>query len=209
MATESLTLYELEDGLREAVDSWEDAREAVAVVPADDEEGRTAALLRYNNAEAALKAYLAEEVRKVHGIASYIRYCDAMEDLCDQEVKRLRERRESWAARRDRVKSVVLGVMQQFDVKKFETASAVLRRQANGGTVAPIITDPLNVPSRYVRLTVQMTQEQFEQLPMALRMKLNVREREFSTSKIASALAAGEDVPGAKAGERGEHLRVA
>lgn len=206
---DSLTLYEIEDGLRAAVDAWDEARLAVELVPADDEEGRAQALLRYDNTEAALKAYLAEEVRKVTGIASYIRYCDAMEELCDQEVKRMRERRESWATRRDRVKSFVLGVMQQFDVKKFETATAAIRRQSNGGTVAPVITDPLNVPSRFVRLTVQMTQEQFEQLPMAVRMKTSVKEREFATAAIAAALAAGEEVPGAKPGQRGEHLRIA
>lgn len=207
--TDTLTLYQIENGLLAAVAAWEEAREAVELVPVDAEEERAQALLRFDRAEAELKEYLAQEVRKVEGIASYIRYCDAMEERCDQEVKRLRERRQSWAQRRDRVKQFVLDVMQQFDVKKFETSTSAIRRQANGGTVAPVITDPLNVPSRYVRLTVQMTQEQFEQLPMAVRMKLSVKEREFATGKIAADLAAGIEVPGAKAGQRQEHLRVA
>lgn len=206
--SDSLTLYEIEDGLRAAVDAWEGAREAVESVPAGDEEARQLALLRYDNTEAALKAYLAEEVRKVTGIASYIRYCDSMEELCDQEVKRLRERRESWASRRDRVKSFVLGVMQQFDVPKYEVATAVIRRQKNGGVVPAEIVDPVNVPSQYVRLTVQMTQADLEQLPMAVRMRCTIKEREFATAKIGAALAAGEAVPGARLGQRGEHLRI-
>lgn len=204
---DSLSLYEIEDGLRVAVDAYEEAREQLELVANEPAEVNNAAYDRMMLAQSAVEAYLQEEIRKVNGIHSYIRYCDAMQRACDEEAERLEARQKMWERRRDWIKGLVLSIMRQFDVKKFETASAVLRRQNNGGVNPVEITDPAAVPAHFVRVTVQMTEAQFQKLPMMVGAV--VKEREFMNAAIRKTLETGSPVPGARLGERGESLRVA
>lgn len=206
---ESLTLYEIQDGLRAVVDAYEDAREQLELVGNEDADVVNAAYDRLMFCESAVKEYLREEVRKVDGIAAYLRYCDQMEAAAKEERDRLADRVRLWEARGKRLKAMTLGIMQEFGVKKFETATSEIRRQANGGTVPADITEPAAIPDRFVRVTVQMTQQQLNRLPEEIRTAAKVKDREFMGAMIAGALSRGEDVPGAQLGERGEHLRVA
>jgi hypothetical protein len=206
---DTLTLYEIEDGLRAAVEAYEEAREQLELVGNESPEVVNAAYERMRHAEMAVKGYLAEEVRKVNGIYGYIRHCDAMHALCDEEINRLVARAKTWERRRDWLKALTLQVMQQFDAKKFETATAVIRRQANGGVVAPVIVDPAMIPPEYVKLTVQLPESQWKSLCGLTCVEGANIKREFMLGAIGAALARGEIVPGAKPGERGEHLRVA
>ncbi|NDA70392.1 MAG: M24 family metallopeptidase [Betaproteobacteria bacterium] len=66
---------------------------------------------------------------------------------------------------------------------------------------------PQWIPDRFVRVTVQMTQQQLNRLPEEIRTAAKVKDREFMGAMIAGALSRGEDVPGAQLGDLGASIQ--
>src|SRR5688500_1407714 len=54
--------------------------------------------------------YLEAEVRKVDGIAGYLAHCEKQQEFAAEEIKRLQDRKTTYARRFDRLKQYVIEV---------------------------------------------------------------------------------------------------
>ena len=83
-----------------------------------------------------IRAYVELEVRKVHGVAGIMRYCDAFVDACKAEQRRLAQKRAMWEGRYGRIREMVLQVMQANGLKKIEAGTERFRIQKNAPALA-------------------------------------------------------------------------
>src|SRR6266568_4968994 len=118
--------------------------------------------------------------------------------------------------RAERVRDMVKAVMEKRGVKKVEGAVGSFMVRANGG-VRPM--EPVNeskVPDEYRIFTLKLSAHLWKALQIVvthsadgaylLRMLLSVLTTSVDISAVRKALEAGEEVPGAKLGERGTNL---
>lgn len=128
-----LSLYQLEVELCELIEFRESC---------ETEEERKAA-------DAQIAVYVEREVRKVDNLRSYLRHCEMMIGTAREEVQIQSGRMQAWTARKDRLKSSVLGVMQMIGEKKLEGRTGTLSIKGNGGQQALTITDESLVPDEF------------------------------------------------------------
>jgi len=120
--------------------------------------------------------------------------------------------------RAERVRDMVKAVMEKRGVKKVEGAVGSFMVRANGG-VRPM--EPVNeskVPDEYRIFTLKLSAHLWKALQIVvthsadgaylLRMLLSVLTTSVDISAVRKALEAGEEVPGARLGERGTNLTV-
>ncbi len=176
--TEELTLWDIDTELREAVELYEEAQ---------TDEDR-------NLQQAAIRLYLEAHIRKVDKVAAYLRACAAHEAAAHQEAVRARAIHLRWASRAQRVKDMVLALMQERGEKRFEGVTAILRRQTNGGPApAPIIGVPELVPDDLCTFNLKLSGQVWGQLraavPQAVRDMLDFGVRsEPDVQAIKAAL---------------------
>lgn len=149
----SLSLFEAERELLEA---------AIAA-----ESGDEAAL-------AVLPEYLQYSLEKRDRVAMALRIFDQQADFCDEEIARIKERKERVQKAKKRLESHVIAVMRQLDIEKVEGKTSTLAIRANPPSV--LIQDEEKIPQEYkfVKQTVVIDKQ-----------------------GIGKALKAGADVPGA------------
>jgi hypothetical protein len=136
-----------------------------------------------------------------------------------REIKRLQEMIDRWESLREHLSSYALEAMSQQNKKVLEgTNGRKLRRQSNGGVLPVEIAQESLIPEGLTRYTVTMKGDLLYWLikrleeshvihPMALEV-LHSAKGEPDLTAIREVLEAGEGVPGARLGDRGEHLRV-
>ncbi len=151
--------------------------------------------------------YAQREVRKVTNIAALYRYFRAHENTAKAEQERIAKQRQKWERAAERVKALVLGVMQSLEIPKLESATDRFRRQKN--PVALEITDAKLIPEQYLKATVRMPFETWKELigdDWVFNPDFVSVTSEVDTAAVKAALATGE-VPGARL-TQGEHLRI-
>jgi hypothetical protein len=205
----SLSLYVIEQALSDLLTARE---ELLAEIPGLRQEEERAAELAA--VEHALGDYVHSEIAKVDGIHAYLKYATLTAAASRQEAKDRIDAALRLEANVERLKALCVDIMLAAGKTRLEgTAGRVLAVQGNGGQQPLKIQDDV-LPDVYRNVALVVPGELFAVLlgflPRAWRDRLLsfVRAREPDQSAIRSALAAGEDVPGARLEERGSHLRV-
>lgn len=194
---QSLSLYRIETEMAELGDLYREALEA------GDVDAQIAVAKQ-------LQVYVATEVQKVDNCAGFIRYAKDMAERIKAEENRLKTTREVWERVIDRVKQMVLSVMQETKQPRLQGKFSRFRIQ-NNSVDAVVIDDAAKIQDQYVRVTCTMSLKTWQEL-IATHERLcalvsRLGDPEISLSRIKAAIDAGTDVPGARL-VRGEHLRT-
>lgn len=194
---ETMTLWEIGDDL-------EALHDLLAEVGGDVSE---------EEAETAIDAWLSEvagaEAAKLDRYGALIRTIEARAEIQQTEAKRLLDRASVNLNHARRLKDRLLAYMDRTGRKKIE-GNLYAFTAANNGGAAPVQiddVDPMQVEPRFrvAKLTLACpTDETLEALESQCR-RLDV---EIDTRAVREALDAGEDLPWARYGERGRHIRV-
>ena len=138
--------------------------------------------------ESALAQIEGEIEAKFEACAKVVRQYEALADAREQEAQHLRAR--AGMARRNaaRLKDWMMLAMESSGKRKVEAGAHTISLVANGGKL-PLIIDETVTPE-----TVDATYV--------------VTQLSFDKTAIAADLEAGENIPWAKFGERGQHVRV-
>jgi hypothetical protein len=189
-AGRSLTLYEIETGLLSMLEAREEAT--------TDEE-RAAA-------EAVIRAYVTEEVRKVDNIRGFIRSALAVVGAAKDEAARQADRARVWQNKIDRLKAFVLAVMLETDTTRLDGRTGTLLVKGNGG-LAPLIVNEEILPDEWFEYTIKIPGTEYLKLAASLSPVARSTTRLPRGADIREALALIE-VPGARLEDRGKHLEV-
>ena len=152
--TQSLTLYSIEAELQQLID---------ARILAEEEGALPDELAVIDK---LLAEYMAREVRKVDGIAHAVRAFQNAAVEAQNEARRINERAKQLEAQANRIKAAALAAMQAHGITRLETPTNRLRVQANGG-VQPLDTDVVQLPDKYLRVTVTMPLNQWRAMASA------------------------------------------
>jgi chromosome segregation ATPase len=160
----TLSLYELET---ELVQAAQDA--------ADGDE----------NALTILDHYMEAGKDKRDRVASVLRSFDVQINAADEEIQRLKHRKEDLASQRAKLSSYVLSIMLQHQHSKLEGRLNTFSVAKNPPSVE--IVDPAQVPGEYLEV----------------RQEVHIRK-----SEIAKALKAGNSIPGTQLKKDSVRLEV-
>jgi len=202
--TTRLSLFHIEQSLLDLMAMREELAEQDPAVNPD----RDAELAE---CERAIGEYVTREAAKVDSIHGYLKYATITADVARQEARERAAAAQRLEASAARLKQLVCDIMAQRGVKRLEgTAGRYLLRRGNGG-VAPLTLQPDVLPLEYWDATIVVPASMLEMvrnLAAANGEQVIAKANEPSNSRIRAALAAGEDVPGARLAERGEHVEV-
>jgi hypothetical protein len=179
-----LTLFQIEESI-------------ALLAEAAEEEGMTAEL------EQALGTYLQGALEKRDRVAEFILYCEGMAELAKAEVKRLQARQKHFEATAERVRAMVLRVLDFFGAKELEGRTHTLSKRKCPASVR--IDDELRVPSEFKRVTVTLRLDHWSSLlggaGDALRKEIETailkREETIDLKAVKDALNLERAVPGA------------
>lgn len=171
---------------------------AIARLPLYDIERQLFELMEYFDAEdlnseeraaitAEIEKYAAAEVTKVDNIRGYLEHAQMLVDAHRQQAERQRRMAEHWDERIRYLKSVCIKALEAAGKTTVEGKTGSLSIQKNGGVQPMEIYDENKLPSKYTPMVITSPPDK---------------------EAIRKALAAGEEVPGARLLERGVHLKV-
>lgn len=195
-----LSLFDIERGLHELMDAWQDARKPEEI----------------QAAELALRNYAEAEVRKVDGIRRYLSACETQIHAAKSEMQAQAQRVRMWEARRDRLKSFCFDVMKGFGLKKLEGSTGSLAIRGNGGVEPLVVTDEFILPDDLRDAAIVLRLDLWKEICHQMRQELLERctagqmlgeIKTPNNKRIREALAKGP-VPGARLEPRGESLVV-
>ncbi|HYM08783.1 MAG TPA: siphovirus Gp157 family protein [Terriglobales bacterium] len=189
----ALTLYELEDNLAALANTFELVEEAEAKQLILEEIGRA----------------LRQVKEKRDALVGFLRHCAAQQEFADQEIERIRCRRDRIAKFQTELEQYVVRVIDQFavpdrrGVKRMEGNISSLRIQKNPDSV--VITDenalPLRLKDAVLTLPAHVWEALLQRLDKDERgvFEAQVKKREFKPDKraLADELKNGEEIPGA------------
>lgn len=135
--------------------------------------------------ETAIRQAIDAHVRKVDGVARFMKHMDSQADFAAAEIKRLQERKRSIEAHQRRFEKYVLDCLEMAGVEKFDGETATITRRKNPPKLVVISEE--SIPAEFQTIIPQTT--------------------ELDTVALKSALKAGREVPGAKL-ERGWRVEV-
>jgi hypothetical protein len=179
--------------------------------------------------ETALADYVRAEVKKCDGIHHYLSAAKQAVADARAEAKAMSDRARRIEGGVERLKALCVEVMAMAEVKRIDgTAGRYLLRKGNGG-VAPLVVDGWDaererwtveqpvLPSAWQNATIiiplWLWEYVLDGVPDGSELGKDLRgikivKREPANDRIREALAADEDIPGARLGERGEHLEL-
>jgi Siphovirus Gp157 len=99
-----------------------------------------------------IAVYLEAEIRKVDSIAGYLAHCEAQQEFAAQEIKRLQERKSSWARKQERLEDYIIRVMELAGKPKLEGRTSTLSVRPCPPSVE--VVDQSLVPPEYIRTVV-------------------------------------------------------
>lgn len=186
MSTQNLSLYNLEATLMRLMFEREElAVDGLSVIEKDIE----------------IREFISKEIRKVDGVAFYLREFQARAAAAKAEKERNRDREHMWEARHERLETLVKSVMLMSGKARLDGDSNTLRLVKCPASVE--ITQPELVPIDFERITVTMPHALWDRLQneasAECRMWIKAESAEKcepSKSKIAEALKRGDGVPG-------------
>jgi ribosomal 50S subunit-associated protein YjgA (DUF615 family) len=189
----ALTLYDLEDNLAALVNTFEMVEEA---------ETRKLILDDIGNALRQVKA-------KRDAVVGFLRHCEAQQQFADQEIERIKTRRDRMAKFQAEFEQYLIRVIDQFvvadrrGVKRLEGNFSSMRLQKNPDSV--VITDEKALPVAWKDVVLTMPAYVWEALLERLEkeeravFEARVKKLEFKPDKraLAGELKNGEEIPGA------------
>ena len=189
----ALTLYEIEDNLAALANTFELVEEAEARQLILDEIGNALRLAR----------------EKRDALVGFLRHCEAQQKFADQEIERIRNRRDRIARLQAELEQYVVRVIDQFvvpdrrGVKRLEGNFSSIRIQKNPDSV--VITDekilPLGLKDAVLTMPAYVWEALLERLSKEDRtvFEAQVKKCEFKPDKraLAGELKKGEEIPGA------------
>ncbi len=187
--------------------------------------------------EYQIKAYIGAELRKVDNIAGFIRSRKMRIKAAKEESARLAALAASWEAEEKFVIDLCKDAMIQWNVKKLEGMHATVALQSNGGLQPLEIPQPALVPEEFVQYRGWMSSAAMAEIYERIRGRQDFQfEREPHQGRIRAALAEAcnrckatgstynlddnktqceacsgtgkRQVPGARLGDRGQHVRL-
>ncbi len=187
-----LTLYEMEETL---------ALYASAVESVDEDEA-TQFLQEVGSVVLRVKS-------KRDAVVAFLRECDAQVGFADQEIERLRKRKERIVDMRTRLETYVVSIIQRFapadrkGIKRLEGNVSTMRIQKNPDSV--LIDSPDAVPPMFKDIVITMPAYVWEALLQRIGLderqefESHIRKTEFKPDKkaIGVELKGGNEIPGA------------
>ncbi len=160
--------------------------------------------------DAEIVAYISREIRKVDGIAGYLKHCALMASAAKEEAQRMAARSRSWADRGSLIKETCMRVMLMIGVKRLDGHVNTLIVKGNGGRCAVEISNPELVPSEYMRVTVDMRSDVWHEIEKSMGaqwIKENVGRTIVTPALSLIGEALEKDaVAGCRLLERGAHV---
>lgn len=196
----SLSLFQIESELLDLLRFREDIEQDAEITPAEQKASLEAC-------DQQIRDYVTREVQKVDGITAYLRECSARAAALKAEEARIKELRQGWEARHDRLESTVIRVMQSIGKKVIEGAQSTLALKKNPASCD--VRQPELLPDQYKRVTVTLTQALYNRVlahlmtsdkgaPMFVELQeCKTTPGEPMLAKIKDELKAGVGVPGA------------
>jgi hypothetical protein len=189
----ALTLYELEDNLAALANTFELVEEAETKRLILDEIGHA----------------LRQVKEKRDAVVGFLRHCEAQQRFADQEIERIKSRRDRIAEFQEELEQYVIRVIDQFvvpdrrGVKRMEGNFSSLRIQKNPDSV--VITDEKALPVAWKDVVLTMPAHVWEALLQRLEkderavFEAQVKKCEFKPDKraLVKELKNGEEIPGA------------
>ncbi len=189
----SVTLYEIEDNLAALANTFE-------VVEGEE-----------------IKQILLDEIghslwqakEKRDAVVAFLRHCEAQQKFADQEIERLKKRRDRIARFQEEFERYIISIVDRFavpdrrGVKRLEGNISSMRMQKNPDSVA--ITDENAVPLAFKDVVLTMPAQVWEALVERLgkderaSLEAQVKKTEFKPDKrvIGGELKNGSEIPGA------------
>lgn len=99
-----------------------------------------------------IAVYLEAEIRKVDSIAGYLGHCESQQDFAAQEIKRLQERKASFARKQARLEDYIQRVMHLAGKSKLEGRTSTLQLKQCPASVE-VINQSL-VPQEFIRTSI-------------------------------------------------------
>lgn len=190
-AVQNLTLYNIETELMELMTFRDSLFEDPDITPQERDESVKAI-------EKRIREYVLVEVKKVDGIAHYLREFEARAAVYTSEIERLQQRKKIEEDRRKRLGDMVLEIMLQTGQQKLEGKHSTFKLVKNPPSVD--VFQPGLVPDNYQRLTVTMSPDTWNAVKKAVLrnpapgtlavalMECKVSEPEVEKRKIAEEL---------------------
>lgn len=185
----SLTLYEAADELRTLFDTLDGLDDPAELAEFEKE------------MEPALKRAL----QKVESFVAFLRHLDSQIELCAGEIARIKAHQQRFETMQERLEDYAIRAMQASGVKSLGSPTAKLRIAQNPPSV--VIENEDQVPAKCKTVTIKLRAELWPRLiDIATRIDKAVDwndhlargKVETSRTEIATALKAGETVPGAR-----------
>lgn len=192
---QNLTLYQIETELLDLMALRDDLASDITSVEQADSLAATDQLIL---------EYIQREVRKVDGIAGYLRECEARAETLRAEASRLKSLADVWSRRQDRVRHITQEVMLLIGATKLSgTNSEIALRKCPPSTD---VAQPDLVPPHYRRVGFELAGDLASKLldllsdDPDLRQALAHSQKDLGPSKalILTDLKLGSDVPGCR-----------
>jgi hypothetical protein len=197
----NLTLYGIETQLLELLTFRDSVLEDPDMTPAEQQESVKAI-------DQQIRDYVTAEVKKVDGIARYLREFETRAETLKEEAKRCNEAAKAWDKRHESLESMVIAIMREANKTRLDGRHSVLNLRKNPASVD--VAQPELVPGEYRRIVVTMSLAFYERLRTALMMneklaplgseliQSKVSEPEAMRSQIGAELKLGGSVPGCR-----------
>ena len=174
MTAPNLSLYNIETGLLELLAFREEVMSDPDASPTEQQE--TAARI-----DQQIREYVTAEIRKVDGIAHYLREFERRAEIDRAEAKRIIDRARGWEQRHDRLEQVVKDVMLMTGNQKLEGEHNTLKLRTNPASVD--VRQPELVPYAFQRITITMTLALFDKLRRFLMLESHDLSAELIDTK--------------------------
>jgi hypothetical protein len=149
MSTANLTLYNLEATLMRLMFEREElAADGLSVIEKDIE----------------IREYVSKEIRKVDGVAYYLKEFEARAAAAKEEAKRLKSRADAWEQRHERLETLVKSVMLMSGKARLDGDSNTLRLVKCPASVE--IAQPELVPDELQQVNIRMPLIEWQALVM-------------------------------------------
>lgn len=194
----NLTLYGIKTELLELLTFRESLIEDPDITPAEQQESLKALDQR-------IFEYVSAEVKKVDGVAHYLREFEARADVYEKEIERLVRLKKTQLDRHQRLNDTVLSIMIQTNQPKLEGQHSTFKLAKNPPSAE--IAQPGLVPDNYQKLTVTMSPDTWNSVKKtvlrneslaklaAVLMECKVTEPEPMKAKILEELKQKEPCP--------------
>lgn len=202
----NLTLYGIETQLMELLNFRESILDDPDMTPSDQKDSLAAI-------DQQIAEYIRAEVKKVDGIAGYLREFEAREAAEAEEIERLERRKRMWKTRRENLTKMVIEIMQATKQTRIDGRHSVLQLAKNPPSVE--VAQENLVPSEYRRAKVTMPADLFIKLLVSAGPANDARvtaeatiNYETDKIKVKTALKSGDGVPGCRLRTDGVRLEV-